>query len=131
VPVEPNHLREEALADWSLLDEARVARARWLAAVYDDAVARGLDVDPLMHAKVREAASAGARFAALAAEWFDGTGALAHAQQRTAHPAFGALVAMGDAARTEILRELEAKTTRRWWPVLRAITGTSPDGAGA
>ncbi len=126
VTVEPNHLREEALADWSLLDEARVARARWLAAVYDDAVARGLDVDPLMHTKVREAASAGARFAALAAEWFDGTGALAHAQQRTAHPAFGALVAMGDAARTEILRELEAKTTRRWWPVLRAITGTAP-----
>jgi hypothetical protein len=65
------------------------------------------------------------RFAALAEEWRQETGALSSMSQIVLHPAYQQIVGMGHAALPLIVADLERRPDHWFW-ALRAITGVDP-----
>lgn len=66
-----------------------------------------------------------AAFERLADEWEDGRPRGADIAQMTAHPAYQAIIAMGEPAIPQILDRLAAKPDH-WFVALHAISGASP-----
>jgi prevent-host-death family protein len=64
-------------------------------------------------------------FGRLAGEWKDATGHLSSISQKTRHPAYQAIIAMGERAIPLILQELE-REPNDWFPALEKITGEDP-----
>lgn len=65
------------------------------------------------------------KFSALADEWKSATGHLSNIAQKTRHPTYQAIIALGQPALPLILRELES-APNDWFIALAEITGEDP-----
>jgi hypothetical protein len=70
-------------------------------------------------------ASLAVRFQALADQWKTDTAYLSSSTAIVAHPAYQAIIALGNAAVPMILRDLEHEPVH-WFEALHAITGENP-----
>lgn len=64
-------------------------------------------------------------FQALASQWYDETGGSSFIVEKTSHPAYKKIIALGQPVVPLLLRELEKKPTH-WFHALRTITGANP-----
>ena len=74
--------------------------------------------------------AAQAKFDALATQWNDATAHLSSTTDRVLHPAYQAIVGMGDQAVPLLLNDLAAQPAHWFW-ALSAITGADPVPANA
>lgn len=79
--------------------------------------------DPPLPPALEDAAQA--EFERLAQRWIEETQALSSLTRMVRHPAYQAIIAMGERAIRPILRDLE-RAPQLWGPALHAITGALP-----
>ena len=85
----------------------------------------GRDKAHLLGAAVRHYVQAEQRFLDLAEWWRRETGHLSSIAARSAHPAYQAIIRMGEEAIPLLLRELERRPDH-WFMALHSITGDNP-----
>jgi hypothetical protein len=84
------------------------------------------DLQPHLHLPAsRQAETAAARFERLAAEWRSATAHQSSVTQRSMHPSYQEIIALGPPAIPLILRTLD-RTEEHWFWALRVLCGVDP-----